>query len=253
MYMADAIDIVVLNCNNDVLIQNSIASIISNTNGRYNLIVVDQDSKDGTKEWLIENKPAAHLILNKRNVGMAEGWNQGIRAGRYPWIAFVHSDTVIMDPEWLDKMWNYTIDRRIGMIEARISHGTWDGEMRYGGMAFCLIRRQCLNEVGYFDKQFIVGPDLDWFVRLEWSWWKTAYCPDTNVLHIGNGTMQACLKTKAEELTQAAYDILKLKYTALFLEKTLVARSRRRMVLKEELLHGTNGRDAGTDGGGDTA
>lgn len=252
MSIADALDIVILNCNNDGLIQECIAAIKKNTSGRYNLIVVDQNSKDGSREWLIEDKPA-HLILNKRNVGMAEGWNHGIRVGRYPWIALVHSDVVIDDSEWLDKMWNYTIDRRIGMIEATAYQGTWQGEERFAGMAFTMIRRACLWDVGCFDRQFIVGCDLDWLARMEWSWWKTAYCHETHILHKGNGTMQGCLKTKADELTQDAYELLKTKYTALFIEKTLVARSRRRLALKEELLHGTNGRDADTGGSDSTA
>ena len=69
MQIADAVDIVVLNCNNNGYLQNCIESIKDNIDGSYNLIVVDQNSQDGSREWLIESNVVSHLILNKKNKG----------------------------------------------------------------------------------------------------------------------------------------------------------------------------------------
>lgn len=219
------VDIVVLNYNNKGNIEPCLKSIRDNTPGRYNLIVVDQNSHDGTREWLTDNRISPHLILNKKNVGCGEGMNQGIRVGKHPWIVVVHSDIVIEDPNWLDKMWNYTIYDTIGVIEARVKERTH----LYGGMAFCMIRRRCFERVGEFDRHFLIGEDLEWWTRLEWSHWKTAYCADTNILHKKGGTIRSgCLRDRRERMELERDLLLSYKYSRRFLEATLDTNIRRR-------------------------
>jgi len=209
------IDIVVLNCNNQSYIQTCLKSIIDNTPAPYNLIVVDQNSQDGSKEYLTENKGISHLILNKRNTGQAEGKNQGIRASKYPWIAFIHSDVEINDKEWLDKIWNFTIDHHIGVIMGEgfvhISQSI-DSKLK---MAFCLIRKKCLDEIGIFDNNFMIYDDMDWFLRLSWNhYWKMVYCPELNVRHYSGKTIkEGIIKNKFNEFIEQDRKRLYKKYS----------------------------------------
>lgn len=227
------VDIAVLNCWNNGMIQRCIESIKANTTGAYNLIVVDQDSKDGSREWLIDQGAAAHLILNKRNVGAAEGRNQAIRAGRNPWIIFLDSDIELQDKDWLDKVWNFTIDRRIGLVECRAKN---EGAWKFSRLSFCMIRRECLNEIGLFDRQFIIGEDLDFMVRIEYAtWWTTGYCDNTIAEHKGAATITGCLASKRTELEAKRDEILTYKYTKPFLTATLGAHSARRLSREREL------------------
>lgn len=235
MGVADSVDIVVLNCDNNGLIQDCISGIKKNTFG-YNLIIVDQNSHDGSREWLVENDVASHLVLNKRNVGVAEGRNQGIRVGKYSWIVLVDSDIIIDDPNWLDKIWNYTIDRRIGFVEIRIKE---NDKSRFGAMSFCMLRRQSFYEVGFFDKQFVIGEDKEWFARFENSWWNVGYCYDTDVVrHLGQATMNGRLKNKVEELRVEAKRMLEMKYTPTFLDDNLGVYEKRRVAKEKELIYG---------------
>lgn len=238
MGLADTVDIVVLNCNNNGVIKRCIDSIKNNTDDSYNLIVVDQNSKDGSREWLRDSKAVSHLILNGKNAGIARGRNQGIKVGRCPWIIFIDSDIEIKDPMWLDKVWNYTIDNRVGMIEVRMKERDWEkGKWQFSKTHFCLIRRQCLNEVGHFDKRFIVAPDMDWLARLEWSWWKTAYCYDTDIFHLAGATkLTGCMEDVFHDLTKIETDLLNTKYTSVFLENTLNVNSKRRYEKEKVLL-----------------
>ena len=234
MMTSEGIDIVILNCNNDGYIQKCIDSIHHHTDGRYNLIVVDQNSQDGSREWLIDQKPVPHLILNKRNLGTAIGRNQGITAGRCPWIVLMDSDVEIQDRMWLDKMWNYTIDRRIGFIESRVLTPTGQ---HFGGMAFCMIRRQCFQEVGQFDRHMYIEDEWDWFARLEWSRWKTGYCYDTDISHHGGKTKtQGCLANKFGKLDRQTEQILRKKYTGEFLLETLVENKAKRLDKEKDLI-----------------
>ena len=212
MIQDTGIDIVVLNCNNYGFIQPCLKSIIDNTPAPYNLIVVDQNSQDGTRDWLLSFQSISHLILNKMNVGVAEGRNQGIRAGKYPWIAFIDSDVEIKDKEWVDKMWNYTIDHHIGFIE---------GENL--STSFALVRRKCFNEIGMFDSNFVICENIEWMVRLKWNkYWRKAICPELDVIHSGGQTtIKGILKNKSVEMSVEMSKLLMFKYNEDFIMKML--------------------------------
>jgi len=231
MGIADGVDIVVLNYNGKDKLERCIDSIKHNTDGEYSLIIVDQNSRDGSKEWMIENHIASHLILNKRNVGVAEGKNLAIRGSNHPWIAFIDSDIEIVDPNWLDKMWNYTIDRKVGLIEARVKTVTPNEQYSgFGRTSFCMIRRQCLNEIGHFDKRFFLREDIEWGARLEWSWWKRAYCFDTVILH----------HREIQEGNVEHIRLMDLKYSQEFLKANMWDSEGQRIKKEEELIHGNS-------------
>lgn len=185
----DGFDIIVLNFNNDGHIQKCIGSVIENTEGRYNLIVVDQGSTDGSRDWLVKKqKVISHLILNQENNGAWEGRNQGLRESRYPWVCFLDSDIEIQDRHWIDKMWLNTIDPRTGMIEARVK--LWDGTWRFAGFAACMIRKRVFREIGLFDGRFLIGGDLDFWTRFGWNGkWQIAYADDTDIFHFCGATL----------------------------------------------------------------
>lgn len=217
----DGIDIVVLNCNNDGHIQTCINSIKAHTSGPFNLIVVDQNSNDGSREWLIDDDVAGHLILNKKNSGAAEGRNQGIRAGRHSWIIFIDSDIEIRDLDWLDKMWNYTVEHRIGFIEGVCRLGGWENRTKRASTSFCMIRRKCLNEIGIFDNNFLIGENIDWLIRLKWNkFWRSALCPDLNVCHFKGKTIyEGILMNKYEEINEYMAGLLLKKYNRGLIEE----------------------------------
>jgi len=228
------IDIVTLNYNNKGYIEPCIESIKENTFVSYNLFVIDQDSKDGSREWLQEN--VSNLILNKENVGAGEGFNQGIRAGKADWIVLLDSDVIIKDKEWFNKIWKYTIDEQVGFIETKI-WGDLYQKHQYSGNSFCMFRRKCLTDIGLFDKKILFGGDLELFARLEWSGWKTAYCSDTDIFHYNHVTINKVFSEDEKiKILSARDEKLHFKYTEKFLEQSLYPHGWRR--LKEERIAG---------------
>jgi len=234
------IDIIVLNYNNNGLIQECLEGIYNNTDGKYNLVVVDQNSNDGSREWLIKHKPS-HLILNKRNVGIGSGRNQAIRATKNDWIIIIDSDMIINDKSWLDKIWNYMLNKKVGFINVAVTMHSWDsGKRMFAGSSFFVVRRQCFNEIGYFDKRFIIGEDDDWFCRYAWNkHWETEYCSDTNILHYQRRTTQGVLgMDEWHKLVVEYWKILKSKYTEEYIDNTLKAFHIEREEKEKTLLGG---------------
>jgi GT2 family glycosyltransferase len=214
------VDIIVLNCNNAGFIEKCIQSIKANTVGIYNLIVVDNGSTDGSREWL--KQKVSHLILNDANLGAGEGRNQGVREAKHDLIVFLDSDVVIDDRDWIDKLWSYTVDKRVGIIEARIRNK--DGHIRFAGMSCCMVRKKVFREIGLFDSKFTVGEDIDFWLRFAWhGGYKIEFCDDTNIFHSGGGT------AIPEEVRDQNRDRLMFKFSEKIICEYLTPFAERRM------------------------
>jgi glycosyltransferase involved in cell wall biosynthesis len=69
----------------------------------YELIVVDNASTDGTREYLKTLPASAQIILNESNQNFAGACNIGASKARGQYLLFLNSDTVLQ-PEWLRPM-----------------------------------------------------------------------------------------------------------------------------------------------------
>lgn len=71
----------------------------------FDWFVVDQNSTDGTQEWIEKNKEIKEFILNKENTGVAGGWNQLLdlveKTGKYDIIMKIDNDAQMMSEDWL--------------------------------------------------------------------------------------------------------------------------------------------------------
>ncbi len=79
-----------------------IESLRRQTVRNFEIIIVDNASTDGTREWLAV-QPDIRVIRNEVNKGFAPACNQGMRASSAPFIALLNDDTRA-DPQWLQAM-----------------------------------------------------------------------------------------------------------------------------------------------------
>lgn len=64
----------------------------------YEVILVENGSKDGTVEMLEQDFPLVNVIRNKENRGFPKANNQGIEVARGDYVLLLNSDTIITDP-----------------------------------------------------------------------------------------------------------------------------------------------------------
>jgi GT2 family glycosyltransferase len=69
------------------------ASLAKQTFGDFEVIVVDDGSRDQTVNWLEENYPAARVIVNRSNQGFVLSCNTGADVARGKVIVFLNNDT----------------------------------------------------------------------------------------------------------------------------------------------------------------
>jgi len=92
------ISVVIISYNGIDYIDDCIASVIvSLENTNYEIIDIDNGSKDGTVELIKEKYPSVHLIENKSNLGFAKAVNQGLKQATGDYILLLNQDTKIID------------------------------------------------------------------------------------------------------------------------------------------------------------
>lgn len=213
--------IIILTYNNLKFNQICLDSIrkytISNT---YEIIVVDNKSTDGTREWLKEQNDIK-LILNDENVGFPKGCNLGVGVSEKDNdILFLNNDTIVT-PRWLDNLKiclyssnkigatgsvtnccsNYQeIDVPYTDIKSMTefadknnisSSNRWEEKNKLIG--FCmLVKREVISKTGIFDEQFTPGncEDDDLSVRIIESGYKLMLCHDSFIHHFGSASFK---------------------------------------------------------------
>ena len=73
------------------LLRNCLKSLGSS----YEIIIVDNNSTDGTVKMIEKEFPDVLLIKNKKNVGFGAANNQGLRKAKGDYLLLLNSDTVI--------------------------------------------------------------------------------------------------------------------------------------------------------------
>lgn len=83
----------------------------------YELILVDDGSTDGTREWLASLGESVRIILNERNLGFGAATNRGAAVARGEVLALLNND-LILRPGWLQPMLNALRSRggRAGLV-----------------------------------------------------------------------------------------------------------------------------------------
>jgi len=92
------LSVIIVNFNTKKLTLQCLTSVFKYTKELdFEVIVVDNNSKDGSVEAIENNFPQIKLIKNKTNYGFAKANNQGISKARGKYILLLNSDTYLFD------------------------------------------------------------------------------------------------------------------------------------------------------------
>ena len=97
------VSIVILNYNAGDLLIDCIDSIQNSNYKNFEIILVDNVSKDNSHKKCKEKFPDIKLIENSENLGYCEGNNVGIREAKGQFVAILNPDTIV-EPSWLSEL-----------------------------------------------------------------------------------------------------------------------------------------------------
>lgn len=101
------VSIIIVSWNTCDVLKNCLNSILRETQSHsYQIIVIDNDSKDGTQAMIRSNFPQIHLIENRENRGFAAANNQGLRVAQGRYCLLLNPDTLVLDGA-IDKIIEY--------------------------------------------------------------------------------------------------------------------------------------------------
>ena len=178
------ISVIIPTFNRKETLKRAIQSVVMQSYTPYEIIVIDDGSDDGTKEWLKDNFPNVKYIY-QMNSGVSSARNKGIKFARGDWIALLDSDD-----EWLpsklkdqaNEIESNPAAKFLHTNEIWIRNGVRVNQMKkhkkYGGYIFekcldmcrispssVLIKKDIFDEIGMFDETLKVCEDYDLWLR----------------------------------------------------------------------------------------
>lgn len=207
--------------------EQTVACIRSLRSVRYapfDVVVVDNDSRDGSADWIEERLPEVRVLRAHRNGGYTAGNNLGVReamARGADYVLLLNPDTLVVNARFVDEL--VAVAERLpdaGALGPRVFlrstervqntvlrfpwlhrrlvdsvlHRLLGRPMRSGARlrsaealnGVCvLFRSQALRDVGLLDdRTFAYIEDVDWGWRAQARGWRRLYVPVDSVLHL---------------------------------------------------------------------
>ena len=211
--------IVIVNYNGERFIQSCLDSILRTNYPNFEVIVVDNNSFDGSIEILkqYQTNPKIKARFIDKNLHFAGGNNKGIEAAKGDFVFFLNFDTKVT-PNWLSEVYKIfqlnqdvaavqslllrpdgkTVDSMGGTIDycgklfsakylwARNSVAAETRQLFYGCGAGLCLRRTVLQKIGYFDPATPTDEvDICWRIQLSGD--KVMLAPKSVVYHYRSG------------------------------------------------------------------
>ena len=76
--------VIIPNYNGMKYIENCMKALEKETSTEYQILIVDNGSIDGSRQWIEENYPTVQLITMGENTGFCGAVNAGIKASQTP-------------------------------------------------------------------------------------------------------------------------------------------------------------------------
>ena len=124
MHEPPLVSVVVPTCNRSDEIRKCVMSLVGQTCARFEVIVVDDGSSDGSADMLEaigRDHPELNLtvLVNERNIGANPSRNRGVDAAQGTHIVFLDSDCVA-EPDLIEKLIAGFTSEKVGAVQGMI-------------------------------------------------------------------------------------------------------------------------------------
>lgn len=160
----------------------------------YEIIAIDDGSKDETREWLAK-QPDVRCVFNEQNLGTYETLNVGLRLAQGEFIAVLNDDDVWLPNKLARQVELLDAHPGVGLVHTGGHFIDGEGKRTEGnplGFAFptfetgdillglvyenkiiasaALARRACFDELGGFNREYFGSGDWEMWFRIAERW-----------------------------------------------------------------------------------
>jgi GT2 family glycosyltransferase len=221
--------VVILNWNGVTHLRQFLPSVLSSSWPNLEIIVGDNASTDGSVEFIQKDYPSIKVIQNEKNYGFTGGYNKVLELVDADYYILLNSDVEVFpgwiepvinlmesDPliaaaapkikDYYQKdhfehagaaggfidSFGYPFCRGRMFYEIEADRGQYQvsGEVFWATGAAMFIKKHCWDEAGGFDDRFFAHmEEIDLCWRLKNIGYKVMYCAESEVCHLGGGTL----------------------------------------------------------------
>jgi len=210
--------IIIINYNEEEYLKNCLDSIKKNTSYQnYKVIIVDNNSKDGSQNMIKLKFKWVDLLENESNRGFSGANNDGIKYAikKYnsDYFYLLNNDTLV-EKNWLSEAIKtaerskeigivgskqLTFEREptisagwIKILGTKYFYGDEEKEVNWVSGAGLLIKKEVIEKIGLFDEMYnpTYYEETDFEKRALLAGFKIMYCPKSIFLHKGGVTTE---------------------------------------------------------------
>lgn len=112
----DKVSVIIVNRNRDEILNQCLKSLMIQDYPIHEIIVIDNNSDDGSCEMIEKNFPRVILIKNKINLGACIAKNQGIKISNGDYIWFLDNDSLVIKKNTLSSMIKIIKQKNVGAV-----------------------------------------------------------------------------------------------------------------------------------------
>ena len=247
------VSIVIVNYNGKAVTEGAIKTLMGQSYKEIEIIVVDNNSSDGSQQMITRKYKNIKLVENTKNLGYC-GINSGLSSCRGKYIFFTNND-ISLEKDCIKRLVGaLEKDRSMGIASPKVvnyfdrnlqSCGTWVSRAFYNGHFKCgkdfrkeipyngiaMVRKEIIDRFGYiFDGDyFTYAEDLDLCLRTRLLGYAVVHIPEAVLYHMHELTLGKSKKYKLtymleRNLLMTFFKILSLKNIVIFLPYVMAMR-----------------------------
>lgn len=213
--------VLILSYNGKHLLEDSISSYLANDYSNFEVVVIDNGSTDGTKEWIEQNYPEVFVLRTEKNLGYSGGFNLGLdyafNKKNADYVLITNND-VKADSKVITELVKVAeTDQKIGFVTGKVYYydnpntlqtvGKYEDLIRWNGEhignkevdvgqydeiserifiddVFTLVNKRVYLDTGGYDTNFkFQCEEYDWQARAKKLGYKSFYTPYAKIWH----------------------------------------------------------------------
>ncbi|WP_412464801.1 glycosyltransferase family 2 protein [Flavobacterium mekongense] len=218
--MEKELSVIIVNYNGAKFFKDCLDSLYRNLTGiNFEIIVLDNNSRDNSCDYLKSNFPEVKLIASALNYGFGKGNNEAVKQAKGEYLLLINNDTIVLDQllpvlEYLkfdksigvvginmlngDKKYlpaagnfpsvsNMFLMKRLLQISDEFIQGKFTKsayEVDWLGGSFLMLPKSIYNQIGGFDEDyFLYVEDVDFCKKIADIGYKRVFLPCYSYIH----------------------------------------------------------------------